>query len=112
MADVFHIGLQVVSKLQPMKIDGEADVKRIRYLIPDVFESVGGEYGKELTDMYSMELRDANDPMDRDGDLHTGYIDLPFKGEYDRQADIWITQDIPLPLTLLGVGVKLSKEDI
>jgi len=65
-----------------------------------------------LTDMYSMELRDANDPMDRDGDLHTGYIDLPFKGEYDRQADIWITQDIPLPLTLLGVGVKLSKEDI
>ena len=112
MADVFHIGLQVVSKLQPMKIDGEADVKRIHKIIPDVYESVGGEYGKELTDMYSMELRDSNDPMDRDGDLKTGYVELPFKGEYDRQADIWITQDIPLPMNVLGIGVNLAKEPI
>ena len=107
-----HVGLQVVSKLQPMKIDGEADVKRIRYIIPDVFESVGGEYGKELDDMYSMELRDSGDPMDRDEALHTGYVELPFKGELDRQGDIWIKQDIPLGMNILGIGVKLSKEYI
>ena len=112
MADVFHIGLQVVSKLQPMKIDGEVDVKRIRCIIPDVFESVGGEYGKELDDMYSMELRASGDPMDRDEGLNSGYVELPFKGEYDRQGDIFITQDIPLPMNVLGIGVKLSKEAI
>ena len=107
-----HVGLQVVSKLQPMKIDGEVDVKRIRYLIPDVFESVGGEYGKELDDMYDVQLRASGDPMDRDAALYSGYVELPFKGEYDRQGDIWITQDIPLPMNLLGLGVKLSKESI
>jgi hypothetical protein len=107
-----HVGLQVVSKLQPMKIDGEVHVKKIRQIIPDVFESVGGEYGKELDDMYTMELRATNDIMERDNALYSGYVELPYKGQYDRSGDMWFTQDIPLPLTLLGVGVRLSKEDI
>ena len=107
-----HIALQVVSKLQPMKIDGEVDVKRIRYLIPDVFESVGGEYGKELDDMYDVQLRASGDPMDKDEALYSGYVELPFKGELDRQGDIWIKQDIPLGMNILGIGVKLSKESI
>jgi hypothetical protein len=105
-----HVGLQVVSKVQPMKIDGESQIKRIRKIIPDVFESVGGEYGREEDDLYSMQLDASNDPMDQDGDLKTGYVELPFDGEYDRQADIWIKQDIPLPMHVLGLGVKLSKE--
>jgi hypothetical protein len=107
-----HIGLQVVSKLQPMKIDGEVHVKKIRQIIPDVYESVGGEYGKELDDMYTMELRTTNDIMERDNALYSGYVELPYKGQYDRSGDMWFTQDIPLPLTLLGIGVRLSKEDI
>jgi hypothetical protein len=102
-----HVGLKVVSKLQPMKLDGESQVKRISKIIPDVYESVDGEYGKELDDMYAMTLRDSNDIMDRDGELYSGYVELPFKGQYDRSADIWITQDIPLgmnvlPLILIG----------
>jgi hypothetical protein len=111
-ATVDHVGLQVVSKLQPMKIDGEVHVKKIRQIIPDVFESVGGEYGKELDDMYTMELRATNDIMERDNALYSGYVELPYKGQYDRSGDIWITQDIPLPLNVLGIGVRLSKEDI
>ena len=87
-------------------------IKRISRLIPDVFESLDGEYGEDLTDMYAMTLRDSNDPMDRDGDLKSGYIELPFKGRYDRHGDIWITQDVPLPMNLLGIGVNLSKERI
>jgi len=103
-----HVGLQFTSLLQPMKIDGEAQVKKIVHLIPDIYESVGGDYGEKSTDLYSMSLRDDNDPMDIDGDLHTGYIDLPFKGSYNRQGDIWFKMDIPLPLNLIGVGVKMA----
>ena len=107
-----HIALQVVSKLQPMKIDGEINVKKIRQIIPDVFESVGGQYGKELDDMYTMELRTTDDIMEKDNALYSGYVELPYKGQYDRQGDIWIEQNIPLPLNILGIGVRLSKEDI
>jgi hypothetical protein len=106
-----HVGLQVVSRLQPMKIDGDVNIKKIRQIIPDVSESVGGEYGKELDDMYTMELRDTNDIMERDNALYSGYVELPYKGEYDRSGDIWIKQDIPLPMNVLGIGVRLSKED-
>jgi hypothetical protein len=107
-----HIGLQITSKLQPMKIDGEVNVKKISALIADVYESVGGEYGSALDDMYTMELRTTGDPMDRDAALHSGYVELPFKGLYDRSGDIWITQDIPLPMTLRGLGIRLSKEEV
>ena len=109
---VFHIGLQVVSKLQPMKIDGEVEVKRIAKIIPDVFESVAGKYGESFDDLYTMQLRASSDPMDQDGDLNTGYVELPFKGSYNRQGDIVIQQDIPLPMLILGLGVHLSKEAI
>ena len=108
---VFHIGLKIVSRLQPMKLDGEVNVKKIAKIIPDVYESVGGQYGEDLTTMYTMELRTSGDPMDRDGALYDGYVELPFNGIYDRQGDIWITQTLPLPLTVLGIGVNLSKED-
>jgi hypothetical protein len=93
-----------------MKPDGEVNQKRISQIIPDVFESVDGEYGEDLTDMYSMTLRTTNDPMDRDGALHSGYVELPFEGRFDRQGDIWFKHDIPLPLNILGLGVRLSKE--
>ena len=105
-----HVGLQINSALQPMKIDGETYVQRISRLLPDVYESVGGQYGRELDDLYTMELRTTNDPMDRDGALYSGYLELPYKGRYDRQGDIWIKQDIPLPLTVLGLGLKMSQE--
>lgn len=111
-AYVNHVGLKITSRLQPMKIDGEVKIKRIRHLIPDFHETVGGKYGREEDNLYPMELKATGDPMDRDGDLHTGYVELPFDGEYDRNGDIWIQQDIPLPMKLLAVGIKLSEEAI
>ena len=108
----YHIGLQIDSILQPMKIDGEVDVKRIAQIIPDVYQSVGGYYGEDLTTLYSMELRASGDPMDRDGDLYSGYVELPFNGIYDRSGDIYIKQNIPLPMHILGIGVRLQKETV
>jgi len=108
-ATIDHVGLQVVSKLQPMKIDGEVEVKRIAKIIPDVFETVGGKYGESLDDLYTMQIRTSS-PLEQDSALYSGYAELPFKGSYNRQGDIVIQQDIPLPFILLGIGVHLSKE--
>ncbi len=101
-----HVGLRFISKIQPMKIDGEVRVKRIGQLIPNFHETVGGDYGEDEDNLYSMVLKASGDPLDTDGDLHTGYIELPFDGSYNRQGDIWITQDIPLGMNLLGLGVR------
>ena len=109
---VNHVGLQYTSKLLPMKLDGEVHVKRISKIVPNFNESVGGDYGKSLSDLDSMVLRDANDPLDTDAVLYSGTVELPFDGLYDRSGDIHITQDEPLPMKLLGLGIYLSQESI
>lgn len=107
-----HVGLQYTSKLLPMKIDGEVKVKRISKIIPNFNETVGGDYGESEDNLYSMVLRSSGDPMDTDGVLNTGHIELPFNGTYQRNADIWIRQTEPFPLKLLGIGVQFSKERV
>ncbi len=107
-----HVGLQYTSTILPMKIDGEVRIKRISKIIPNVNETVGGTYGRSIAKLGSMVLRDANDPLDTDSALFTGTVDLPFDGEYARNADIYIRQTFPLPMKLLGIGVDLSVEAI
>ncbi len=109
---VNHVGLQYTSTILPMKLGGEVHVKRVSKIIPNVNETVGGTYGRDLTDMDSMVLRDANDPLDTDAELFSGHVDLPFDGTLDRSADIYIQQTLPLPYKLLGIGVNLSQEAI
>ena len=108
---VNHVGLRYASKLQPMKLDGEGFIKRIRHIILNVFESLGGDYGREADDLKTNVLRTSGDVMDTDAALHTGLVELPFPGTNDRQGDIWLTQDEPLPMSVLGIGVKYSQED-
>ncbi len=109
---VNHVGLPYTSTILPMKLDGEVKVKRISKIIPNFHETVGGNYGRDSTDLGSMVLRASGDPLDTDSDLFTGHVDLPFDGTYDRSADIYITQTLPLPMKLLGIGVNLSQENI
>lgn len=109
---VNHVGLQYTSTILPMKLDGEVHIKRVSKIVPNVFESVGGDYGRDLTDLDSMVLRDANDPLDTDSALFSGTVELPFDGVLDRSGDIYITQNEPLPMNLLGIGIYLSQENI
>ena len=109
---VNHVGLQYTSTILPMKIDGEVNVKRISKIIPNVNETVGGDYGRSIAKLTSMVLRDSDDPLDTDAALFSGHTDLPFDGTYNRSADIYIRQTFPLPFNLLGIGVEYSQEAI
>ncbi len=108
---VNHVGLQIDTKIQPMKIDGISEVKRIGTIIPDFYETSGGKHGDSETNLYSNSLKDGDD-LDPDEALFSGHVDLPFDGGYTRELDLWFTQTAPLPLHLRGVGVRLSAENI
>ncbi len=108
---VNHVGLAYTSALQPSKPDGEAKLKKITKLVLQVFESLTGRYGKALTELFTIKLRDSGDPMDSTAALNTGHIDLPFKGEIARQGDIWITQPDPLPMNVIGMAIFMGVED-
>ena len=106
-----HVGLQVISKLQPMKIDGISMTKRIGTIIPDFYNTLGGKHGDSESNLYSNSLKDG-DSLDPDEALFSGHVDLPFDGAYTRELDLWFTQTAPLPLHLRGVAVQLSQESI
>ena len=109
---VNHVGLPYTSTILPMKINGEVRVKKVSKVVPNFNNTVGGNYGRESDDMYSMVLKDTNDPLDADSALFSGTVELPFDGAYDRSGDIYVTQALPLPMKLLGLGVYLSEEAI
>ncbi len=109
---VNHVGLGYTSTILPMKLESEVNIKRVSKIVPNVFESVGGNYGRDLADMDSMVLRDANDPLDTDSALFSGTVELPFDGVLDRKGDIYVQQDEPLPFNILGLGIYLSQENI
>ncbi len=109
---VNHVGLPYTSTVLPMKLDGEWAVKRISKIIPNFNETVGGDYGRSIAELTSMVLRSSGDPLDTDSALFTGHVELPMDGTLDRSADIYITQDEPLPMKLLGIGIDYSQEPI
>lgn len=111
-ATPLHAGLGYTSTLLPMKLDGEANVKRISKIVLNVNNSVGGNYGRVETDLNSVVLKPTGDVMDVDGALYTGNVELPFDGAYDRQGDIYITQNQCVPMRVVGLGIYLSQEAI
>lgn len=105
-----HIGLRYDTKIQPMKIDGEITTKRISLIIPDFFETVGGKHGDAEDNLYSNVLKASGDPLDEDDELFDGHVDIPFDGGYQRNADIWMVQEDPFPMTVRGLGVRFSED--
>ncbi len=100
-----HVGLAFTSYLQPMKIDGEAYTKNIKEIIPQMYSTLGGRYGENLDELYEIIFRDRDDAFGSSPDLFTGHKRLDFDGSYNRQGDIWVTQEIPLPMILLGIAL-------
>jgi hypothetical protein len=103
-----HIGLRYDSRLQPMKLDGEAQLKHIYKIFPQLFETLGGKYGEDADSLYTIIFRDAGDELNDSADLFTGHKELPFDGSWDRKGDLWMEQEQPLPMNVLGIGVKAN----
>ena len=108
---VNHVGLAYTSYLQPMKPDGEVYIKDIGEVLLQLNTTLGGKYGEELTRLWEIIFRDRDDEFGDSSALFTGYKRLDYDGQYSRKGDIWIVQDIPLPMIVLGIIMKMLVED-
>ena len=106
------IGLGYTSTLQPMNIESEladggsqARKKRVAQVVLAVHKSVG--FSLITIDDRELEMeapfRIASDPMDETTPLYSGYKKLKYEGGYDEEAGVIVTQDVPLPLTILMI---------
>ena len=106
-----HVGLAYTSKLIPMKVDSIIYLKRIAKTYLQFYNTLGGKYGETLLTLYPIIFRSQTDDFGDSADLYSGYKELGFEGSYTRHGNIWVTQDIPLPMTLLGIVLNLTMDD-
>jgi hypothetical protein len=123
-ATVVVIGLPYTGILKPMKVDiqmangtSQGRKRRISEVVARFSESLGCTYGNSTTNdpangLYAAELpfRSTSDNMDEPVPLFTGDKQiLPWDGGgNDLNGDIVISQQQPLPMTVLGLFVKFD----
>jgi hypothetical protein len=110
-----HIGLKFISKLKPMKMATQTQTgtsrgnkMRISELIVNFYRSLGCKWGQSEDKLLPVPFREVADNLGEAVPLFTGEKKDSFNGGYDTEGDILITQDQPLPLTVLSIMPSLG----
>jgi len=113
-----HVGLPSLAALSTLPFDvgasfgtAHGQVQRIHAINIELHETMGGKQGPnyEVQD-YILEREDYM-PMDDSPPLYTGIQPCPFEGDYGTREVIVITQDQPLPITILGIMPEMITND-
>ncbi len=105
ISGTYHIGLQFNSTLKPTKLDieglGLSLTKKITRAVLSFYNTLRGKYGVSTSTLF--------DVAPDDTDLFTGIKEVNMPSGYEREGDIVISQQEPLPLTaramFLDIGV-------
>jgi len=113
-----HVGINYQSTLKTMRIeagavDGTAQgkIKRLQHATLRLYRSVGVKVGESATQTDLIPFRSSSQRMDQAISLFTGDKQIEFDGGYDTDGFVTVIQDQPLPLTLLGIYVRLQTFD-
>jgi hypothetical protein len=96
-------------------------VKRVNHLYLRFFESMGGQFGIRQVDpmtyweevkLETIEARLAAYPMSQSAPLFTGVRRLPALGGYDREGQLMVVQNLPLPMTILALSANADVEEM
>jgi hypothetical protein len=117
-ANKIHVGLPYTSTLQPMRLEaGVADgtaqgrTKRVHNLTIRFYKTLGCKAGPDVDHLESLQFRLATDLMDSPTSLFSGDKSMPFPGPYDKDGNIVIVQDQPLPLGVIAIMPKVNTYD-
>ena len=113
-----HVGLKFTSTLKTMRIEaGSADgtaqgkMKRLQHATLRLYRSVGVKVGESDSANDLIPFRSSAEKMDAAISLFTGDKQIEFDGGLDTDGFVTVIQDQPLPLTLLGIYIRLHTWD-
>ncbi|WP_415713331.1 hypothetical protein [Maridesulfovibrio sp.] len=115
-AKVVHAGLPYVSNMKTLRIEGGAmhggtaqgRKKRISHVIVRLFQSLGLQVGYDGEHLERAPFRTSADKVGGAPALYTGDYEVKFNRGYDRDGQIYIRQDQPLPLSVLALIPEVS----
>jgi hypothetical protein len=106
-ASKVQVGLQSIARCIPLKIeagasDGTAQGKlqRVVGLAIRFIDTLGGKAGMKDSRLDPLSLRNPNTPMGQGSPITSGIFVCDFPGDWDRNGQIEIRQDQPLPMTV------------
>jgi hypothetical protein len=116
-ASVVHIGLPYLSELELLRIEGgsqlgtsQGKTRRIYEVTFRFYKTSGGEAGERgTTDV--IKFRKSSDPMNQPVPLFTGDKLFPYPKGYSKDANIYLKQEQPLPMSVLAVMPKMEVFD-
>ena len=114
-ASVAQIGLGYKHKLETLKISagnpaGTAlgKIKRIYGVVFDLLNSHTLSFGRDSSNLESIDFRTVSDPMDAAAPLFTGERFVEFPGDWTRDARIVVENSDPVPFTLLAIAPEIN----
>jgi hypothetical protein len=107
-----HIGLPYNSNLQPMRLQPQAETKRIYKLVANFYETLGCQAGPDEDNLDRYEFSTSSDTMDEPPPLSSDPKEMLFEAPFGREGDIYIRQAQPLPLTLRAIIAKYIVGDV
>ena len=113
-----QVGLPCPPALQTMRMeagaqDGTAQgkTKRIHKITFRVLDTAGLKVGPSAATLQEVEFRTPADPMNAPPPLFTGDKLVAWPSSYETDARIYVTNDKPTPLTLVGVFPQIVTQD-
>jgi hypothetical protein len=113
-----HVGLNYSSTLKTMRIeagatDGTAQgkIKRVDEVNLRLYRSVNAKVGPTIATLDRIPFRSGADLMDKAIPLFTGDKELEMPAGYDQDGYIIVQQDLPLPMTLVGIFARVQTYD-
>jgi hypothetical protein len=117
-ASVVIAGLPYTSILEPMDLEtreeggtSQGKRKKIHNVIVRFYKTLGAKIGSGAGNLDIIPFRTPSDLMGSPPPLFTGDKIVPFTGGWDRHGYIRITQEQPLPLTVLAIIPLVNTND-
>lgn len=114
-ASVVHIGLGFTPKLKimsPETPDAEgstqAKLRRADHAILRLHRTIGGKVGQDETHLDDLLTREASADMNEATPFYSGDFHQPLDSDSDHEAQVIISHDQPLPITVLAVLLRLN----
>ncbi len=118
LSSVVIVGLPFKSILEPMDLEtkeeggsSQGKRKKIHNIMVRFYKTLGANVGSKEGTLDTIPFRTPSDPMDSAPPLFTGDKIVPFPGGWDKHGYIRITQEQPLPLTVLAIEPLVSTND-
>lgn len=112
------LGLPYSSVIIPVKVDAGSQVgtafgavARIHELTLKFYKTLSCKVGRDADNLETLIFREGSTPMGYGPDLFTGDKTIPFSGDYDRENQIYVLQDKPLPFTLVAIIAEGNVND-